>query len=239
MKPYEDGDEKKSQVRRMFDRIAPTYDLLNHLLSFGVDRSWRRRVVRLAAEEAPLRVLDVACGTGDMAVGLARMSPHVRVTGIDLSPGMIEGARSKIARLALEGRIELKVGDAEALEDSERGFDAATVAFGVRNFQDIPRGLESIGRTLRPGGRLFVLEFSTPDNRLFGAFYRFYFHRVLPVVGGWLSRDRKAYDYLPRSVDEFPGPAEFLGLMREAGYADCRAEALWFGVARIFTGVKP
>ena len=239
MKPYNDIDSKRDQIRTMFDRIAPAYDLLNHLLSFGIDRRWRRRVVKLVREDRPARILDLATGTGDMALALARGVPGAQVTGADLSTQMLEVAREKVAKKGLTERIRLCVAEAEQMpEMPDNGFDVTTVAFGVRNFHDIGRGLREICRTLRPGGKLYVLEFSTPRNGLFGALYRFYFHRVLPVIGGWVSHDGKAYRYLPESVDEFPAWERFVAMMEECGYGECRSVALMTGVARIYIGVK-
>ena len=239
MKPYNQEQPKRDQIRTMFDRIAPSYDLLNHLLSFGVDRSWRRRVVKLVQREHPRQILDLATGTGDMAIALAQGVPEARVTGADLSPQMLEVARVKVAEKGLTERIDLCIAEAEQLSEWPKGkFDAATVAFGVRNFHDIAAGLREIARVLSPGGKLYVLEFSTPENKIFGALYRFYFHRVLPVIGGWISKDKRAYRYLPDSVDEFPTWERFMEMMAGCGFGNCGCVALMTGVARIYIGEK-
>ncbi len=238
MKPYNRTEPKKTQVRTMFDRIAPRYDLLNHLLSLGIDRRWRSRVIGELRSSDPHHILDVATGTGDLAIALGRMSPQVCVTGVDLSEEMVAVGRRKVDERGLAGRVSLSTGDAEALAFDDGTFDAATVAFGVRNFSDIPKGLSEMTRTLRKGGTLAVLEFSRPDSKIFGTLFRFYFHRVLPVVGGWISKDRAAYSYLPSSVDEFPAPERFLGMMADAGLDSCRAVPLTFGVAYIYIGIK-
>lgn len=237
-----DGGTKKQRVEEMFDSIAPTYDALNHLLSLGIDRGWRKRVVAMVAENArqglPFRILDVATGTGDLAIALARRIPQVDVTGVDISENMLVAGREKVSRTRFAGRIVLRTGDAEALEFGDEEFDCVTVAFGVRNFGDIPRGLGEMRRVLRPGGRCYVLEFSEPTVPVFGWLYRFYFHRVLPWMGRVVSRDRGAYDYLPRSVDAFPSPERFSEMLREAGFLSVRVRRLTFGVAYIYEAEK-
>lgn len=222
----------------MFDNIAPTYDALNHTLSAGIDRLWRRRAVRIVAGSNPRRILDVASGTGDLALALARRMKEAKVTGADISEGMLAIAREKAGRAGLADRTEFVAGDAEALDFADGSFDAATVAFGVRNFGDIDAGLREIRRVLRSGGMLTVLELSTPRNRAVGWLYGVYAHRILPWVGGMVSKDRAAYRYLPESVDEFPAPGRFVEMMSAAGFNDCRTRSLTFGVARIYTGVK-
>jgi demethylmenaquinone methyltransferase/2-methoxy-6-polyprenyl-1,4-benzoquinol methylase len=235
------GGDKKELVRGMFDDIAPTYDALNHFLSLGIDRMWRRRVVKMAARKAcpdKFRVLDVASGTGDLAIGLARRIPSARIVGVDISERMLALGREKVARLSLEDRIALQTGDAEALGFADGTFDCVTVAFGVRNFGDIPRGLGEMRRVLAPGGRCFVLEFSEPTVPVFGWAYRLYFHRVLPMLGRLASRDRGAYSYLPRSVDGFPTPERFSAMLREAGFRTVDVRRLTFGVAYVYEAEK-
>lgn len=222
----------------MFDAIAWRYDLLNRLLSLGIDRSWRRRLVRELARSGALRILDVATGTADLAIMAARGIPGARISGVDLSEGMLAIGRQKVERAGLSDRISLSVGDAEALEWADGTFDAVTVAFGVRNFESLEKGIAQIARVLRPGGSLFVLEFGRPRNRLFGALYRFYFHRILPVLGGLLSKDRSAYTYLPRSVDEFPYGERFARIVTESGFSDCEVRDLMTGVAQIYRASK-
>lgn len=238
MKPYNTDQTKKEEVRVMFDRIAPTYDALNHTLSVGIDRLWRRRAVRLAARTTPRRLLDVATGTGDLAIALARRIPGAQVMGMDLSEKMLDVARRKVAAAGLDARVVLEVGDAEHLALADRAVDAVTVAFGVRNFGDLETGLREMARVLRPGGQVVILEFSTPRNRFFRALYGFYNHRVLPWVGGLVSRDRRAYEYLPDSIGEFPAPERFMELMERAGFCACRARSQSGGIAQIYTGEK-
>ena len=238
MKPYNTEQTKKEEVREMFDRIAPTYDMLNHTLSLNIDRLWRRRVVRLVRRFAPRRILDVATGTGDLAIAMARRIRGTQVLGVDLSEGMLDIARRKVAEAGLDGRVVLDTGDAERLFVSDSAVDVATVAFGVRNFGDLDAGLRYIARTLREGGRIVILEFSTPRNPLARAFYGFWNRRVLPRVGGMVSRDRKAYEYLPESIGEFPAPERFLEMMSRAGFRNCKARSQSFGIAHIYVGEK-
>ena len=239
MKPYNNTDRtKKEEVREMFDRIAPTYDMLNHTLSLNIDRLWRRRGVRLVRRFAPRRILDVATGTGDLAIAMARRIRGTQVLGVDLSEGMLDIARRKVAEAGLDGRVVLDTGDAERLFVSDSAVDVATVAFGVRNFGDLDAGLRDIARTLREGGRIVILEFSTPRNPLARAFYGFWNRRVLPRVGGMVSRDRKAYEYLPESIGEFPAPERFLEMMSRAGFRNCKTRSQSFGIAHIYVGEK-
>lgn len=228
----------KSPIRAMFDRIAPSYDILNHLLSLGIDHLWRRRAVRELRKFAPKRVLDLATGTCDMAVAIAKGIEGVKVTGTDISTEMVEVGRVKVAKRGLSESIELGIADAENLPYGEGEFDAVTVGFGVRNFTNKEQGLREMRRVLRSGGVVEILELSRPKNKIFGPIFRFYFHKVMPIVGGWISGDRAAYNYLPASVDKFPAPERFVEMMREAGLQECRAERLTLGVAYIYIGVK-
>lgn len=222
----------------MFDHIAPRYDLLNHTLSANVDRWWRRRVVRIVRRMAPHRVLDLATGTGDLAIGLARGIAHVQVLGIDLSEQMLAVARAKVAARGLDDRIVLDQGEAEYLAVANASVDVVTVAFGVRNFGDLEAGLREMARTIKPGGHAVILEFSRPRNRIFRALYEFYSYRVMPRIGGLVSKDKRAYEYLPASVGEFPAPDRFLEIMARAGFAECRARSLSFGIAQIYIGKR-
>lgn len=238
MKPYDSDRSKKQQVREMFDNIAPRYDLLNHTLSMNIDRLWRRNVVRLVRGLAPKRIMDVATGTGDLAIAMAKGIPEARIEGIDLSPEMLEVARRKVAGSGLAGRVSLAVGDAENLPVEEGSFDVATVAFGVRNFGDLELGLRELHRSLRKGGTVVILEFSRPRKGLFRSLYEWYSGTVLPRIGGMISRDRRAYEYLPASVREFPSPDRFIPILESAGFTECRARSQSFGIAQIYTGTK-
>ena len=238
MKPYNTDQTKKEEVREMFDNIAPRYDLLNHTLSMSIDRVWRRRVVGEVRRAKPGRILDVATGTGDLAIAMARRIRDVQVLGVDLSEQMLAVARRKIEARGLDGRIVLDRGDAERLAVADASVDVATVAFGVRNFGDLGAGLRELARTIKPGGKVVILEFSRPRNRVFRALYEFYSYKILPRIGGLVSRDKRAYEYLPASVGEFPAPEEFMAMMARAGFRNCRARSQSFGIAQIYIGER-
>lgn len=222
----------------MFDNIAPKYDLLNHTLSMSIDRVWRRRVVGEVRRAKPGRILDVATGTGDLAIAMARRIRDVQVLGVDLSEQMLAVARRKIEARGLDGRIVLDRGDAERLAVADASVDVATVAFGVRNFGDLGAGLRELARTIKPGGKVVILEFSRPRNRVFRALYEFYSYKILPRIGGLVSRDKRAYEYLPASVGEFPAPEEFMAMMARAGFRNCRTRSQSFGIAQIYIGER-
>ena len=239
MKPYNQEQTKKEQVEEMFDNIAPTYDRLNHIMSLNIDRIWRRRVMRIIRRAKPQRIMDVATGTGDRAIAMARKVNEAHILGVDLSEEMLSEARKKIKRLELEKRITLEKGDAENLTMvASESVDAATVAFGVRNFENIERGLSEIYRTLRPGGKLVVLEFSMPKNRLVRWVYRQYAHRLLPRIGGMISKDKQAYTYLPDSVEEFPAPERFAEILKGVGFKSVKLSSQSFGIAYIYDATK-
>lgn len=239
MKPYNQEQTKKEQVEEMFDNIAPTYDRLNHIMSLNIDRIWRRRVMRIIRRAKPQRIMDVATGTGDLAIAMARKVNEAHILGVDLSEEMLSEARKKIKRLELEKRITLEKGDAENLTMvASESVDAATVAFGVRNFENIERGLSEIYRTLRPGGKLVVLEFSMPKNRLVRWVYRQYAHRLLPCIGGMISKDKQAYTYLPDSVEEFPAPERFAEILKGVGFKSVKLSSQSFGIAYIYDATK-
>lgn len=238
MKPYNQEESKKVQVRNMFNNIAPTYDRLNHILSVNIDRLWRRRVVRLVQKMKPQQILDVATGTGDLAIAMARKIEGCRILGVDLSEQMLAVAREKVAACGLSETIALAVGDAEHLEVADGSVDVATVAFGVRNFENLEQGLREMHRTIKEGGHIVILEFSTPRARLFGALYHWYSHKVLPFIGRLISRDGAAYDYLPSSVDEFPAPEKFMEMLAGVGFKNCKARSQSFGIAQIYTAER-
>ena len=238
MKPYNTDLSKKEEVRVMFDNIAPKYDLLNHTLSMSVDRLWRRRVVKVVRRAKPRRILDVATGTGDLAIAMARRIDGVHVLAVDLSEGMLDVARRKVEDRGLDGRIVLDRAVAGHLGVATASVAVAAVAFGVRNFGDLAAGLRELARTLKPGGKVVILEFSRPANPVFRTLYEFYSYRILPRIGGLISRDRRAYEYLPASVGEFPGPAEFLKILEAAGFRNCKARSQSFGIAQIYVGER-
>ena len=238
MKPYNNQESKKSQVRRMFDTIAPSYDRLNHLLSFNFDRLWRKRLVKMVAAENPNMVVDVATGTGDVALAIARRMPEAKVVGIDLSEGMLAVAKEKSKGCAVTERIEWLVGDGEALPTEDGVADVVTVVFGIRNFQNAEAGIAEAFRTLRSGGCYMVMEFTTPRGKIFGALYRFYSKHIMPCVGALVSKDRSAYTYLPESIPEFANSG-FEQKLTDAGFRVERLRPQMRGIATIFVARKP
>ena len=232
------NEERKVMVESMFDSIAWRYDFLNHFLSFGIDRIWRRRAVRIISQlyQNP-EILDVATGTGDLAITAMRTNP-LKITGIDISQKMLEIGKDKIRRKGFSGKIELMHGDSENIPFEDDLFDVSMVAFGVRNFSDPLKGLMEMKRVTRNGGMILVLEFSKPSGFLFRKVYNFYFTKILPFVGKLFSKDKSAYSYLPDSVYKFPDNEKFLELLTKAGFCETRQEKLTGGVASIYTGVK-
>lgn len=235
VKPYAADGSKREQVERMFDAISPKYDLLNRLFSLGVDQAWRRKVMRLVAQEPVRRLLDVATGTADLALMAARQVEQV--TGADISEGMLAHGREKVKKAGLADRVELVRADAADLPFPDGMFDAVTVAFGVRNFEDLGRGVGGMMRVLKPGGRLFVLEFSRPSGWM-SPFFRFYFHRVMPFIGRLVSKDCAAYTYLPASVDAFPEGPAFEAILRANGAGDVKSSRLTGGIATLYIARK-
>lgn len=221
----------------MFDNISGKYDFLNHFLSLGVDKIWRRKAINLLKPHKPRFILDVATGTGDFAIQALTLDP-VKVTGIDISEGMLNKGRAKLAARQLNGRVELLAGDSENIPFAENKFDAVTVAFGVRNFEDLEKGLREIYRVLRPGGHLVVLEFSRPRLFPFKQVYNFYFRRILPGIGRLVSKDRAAYTYLPESVRHFPDGDNFTNILRNVGFKKTTCKALTFGISSVYSGQK-
>ena len=239
MKPYNEEQSKKEQVEQMFDNIAPTYDKLNHIMSLNIDRVWRRRVMRIVRRSKAHKIMDVATGTGDLAIAMAKRVDRTQILGVDLSEEMLAVARRKVEKQGLEERIMLAKGDAENLDMvTSESIGAATVAFGVRNFENIERGLKEIYRTLKPGGKLVVLEFSMPKNRVVRWVYSQYAHRLLPRIGGMISKDKQAYTYLPDSVEEFPSPERFADILRGVGFKSVKSRSQSFGIAYIYDATK-
>ena len=221
----------------MFDSIAPGYDRLNHILSLDVDRLWRRRAVKEAVCGGTTEVLDVACGTGDMAIALAKALPSGgKVTGVDISEGMLLMVAEKARRAGVGEKVSVETGDGEDLRYGDGSFDCVTCAFGIRNFENREAGLREFLRVLRPGGKLVILELSVPRNKLMLKIYDLYFKYILPRVGGKLSGDKAAYRYLPASVHAFPSPEEFCDCLRKAGFVNVKSKGLSLGLCRLFTG---
>ncbi|NKB68187.1 MAG: bifunctional demethylmenaquinone methyltransferase/2-methoxy-6-polyprenyl-1,4-benzoquinol methylase UbiE [Candidatus Latescibacteria bacterium] len=230
--------ERKQRIQGMFNSIARRYDLLNHLLSGGIDRYWRWRALKSVRHAAPRRILDLATGTGDFALSARRLAPTYTV-GVDVALNMLRLGVNKVARRPGPAPLRLLGGDAEQLPFREASFDLVTVAFGVRNFGSIPAGLAEAFRVLKPGGELVVLDFSEPGTPVFRPLYRFYFTRVLPLVGGLISGNRQAYSYLPRSVGTFPQGQAFIDLLEEAGFSHPLATSLSWGISSLYQGFKP
>jgi demethylmenaquinone methyltransferase/2-methoxy-6-polyprenyl-1,4-benzoquinol methylase len=221
----------------MFDNIAGRYDFLNHLLSLGIDRIWRKRTIALLKPYSPKQILDVATGTGDLAITALKLQPE-SITGVDLSENMLAKAAEKIRSRKLEQRIHLIKGDSEQLPFDSNKFDAVTVGFGVRNFENLQRGILEIHRVLKPGGVLAVLEFSRPHRFPVKQVFSFYFRFILPLIGRLVSKDKRAYTYLPESVKTFPEGNAFLSILQQTGFKTTRCKTLFFGVASIYSGVK-
>lgn len=225
---------KKEQVEKMFDNIAHKYDFLNHFLSAGIDRIWRKKLVKMVAAQKPLAIIDIATGTADLAIELSKLT-HAPVTGVDISAGMLEIGKRKLAKLKLDQQIFLQQADSESLPFENGAFDAAMVAFGVRNFENLDIGLAEIQRVLRPNGIIAVLEFSRPRVFPVKQLYNFYFRYILPAIGKIVSRDQGAYTYLPESVGAFPDGKDFLAHLDKAGFSKTSERRLTFGIATIYT----
>lgn len=236
--PYKDSDEqKKQQVELMFDNIARKYDFLNHFLSLGIDKLWRRRAVRMLGKYPHDMILDVATGTGDFAVAATKIHPQ-KIVGFDLSSNMIEVGKKKIEKLNLGQMISFVKGDSENMPFDDAAFDAITVGFGVRNFENLEKGLVEFFRVLKPGGLAVILEFSKPRYFPMKQLYNFYFFNVLPFFGRLVSRDSSAYSYLPESVMAFPDGDDFLAILRKVGFGKVSQRRLTFGIATIYVAQK-
>lgn len=230
----------KEGIRKLFDSIAPDYDRLNHMLSLDIDKSWRRKAIKEALGSGqPLDILDVACGTGDFAIGMAKSAPAgSRITGIDISENMLSIGREKVRAAGLDGCVGLAAGDCEALPFADCTFDRATAAFGVRNFEHLETGLREMYRVLKPSGKTVILELSTPSGRIPAALYKLYFLNILPSIGGLVSGNRAAYRYLPESVLRFPRPEEFMKTMEKCGFSGIRHRSFTMGICRMYTGIR-
>jgi demethylmenaquinone methyltransferase / 2-methoxy-6-polyprenyl-1,4-benzoquinol methylase len=228
---------KKESVRQMFNNIAGKYDFLNHFLSAGIDKIWRRKVGAIISKHQPKLVLDVATGTGDLAIELSKHT-DCKIIGVDIADAMLDVGRQKLKRKGLASQIQLQHGDSEKLSFSENQFDAAMVAFGVRNFENLRKGLGEMCRVVRPGGQIVVLEFSRPRIFPVKQLYNFYFKHILPRVGRIVSRDKGAYTYLPESVDAFPDGPAFLAELENVGFGKTAEKRLTFGIATIYSGIK-
>lgn len=236
--PLPESDlNKKEQVAGMFDRIAGKYDFLNHLLSLGIDKGWRKKAIRSIEPIQPKQILDVATGTGDFAIACLAIHPD-KVTGVDISEGMLAVGRTKMKEKRLEDKISLMYGDSEQLPFEDNSFDAITCAYGVRNFENLEQGLSQMQRVLRSGGRLAILEFSHPKKFPFRQLYQFYFRYILPTIGKAVSKDATAYTYLPQSVAAFPEGQDFLKILAKCGFKQVKARPLTFGITTLYTAEK-
>ncbi|MCC7507369.1 MAG: bifunctional demethylmenaquinone methyltransferase/2-methoxy-6-polyprenyl-1,4-benzoquinol methylase UbiE [Saprospiraceae bacterium] len=236
--PYNDAEVKKAQVERMFDNIAPKYDLLNRVLSLGIDVQWRKKALNYLRDLAPQTLLDVATGTADVAIMAARRLAPKQIIGIDIANQMLDFGREKIVKAGLQDTISLETGDSENLRFADDSFDAVTVAFGVRNFENLEKGLSEMRRVLRPGGRVVILEFSKPGIFPIKQLYNSYFKYVLPMIGRLTSRDVRAYTYLFESVQAFPEGQDFLNILSKTGYQNPQCERLTLGICSIYIAEK-
>ncbi len=235
--PYNSTDDKKDQVAEMFDNIAPKYDFLNHLLSMGIDITWRKKAIKIIGKKNPKAILDVATGTGDFAIEAKSLNPD-RIVGLDISGEMLNVGRVKIEKKGLTPLIEMIQADSEAMPFDDNTFDAITVGFGVRNFAHLELGLGEMLRVLKPGGQVAIIEISQPEKFPIKQIYNIYFKHVLPAVGKLVSKDARAYTYLPESVTHFAQGQEFADILTKVGYKNATAEPLTFGAASLYVASK-
>lgn len=238
VKPYKNSDlNKKQQVTQMFDTISKEYDGLNRVISFGIDIKWRKKVVQIVGKQNPDYILDIATGTGDLAINLAEINAK-KIVGFDISPGMLEVGKKKIAQKHLKNKIEMVLGDSEKMPFDDNSFDAITVAFGVRNFENLEQGLSEILRVLKPNGIFVILETSVPTKMPFKQGYSIYTKYILPLIGKIFSKDKVAYSYLSESASVFPYGEELNNILRKIGFINAEALPQTFGVATIYTASK-
>lgn len=236
--PYKDKQEgKKEQVADMFNNISKKYDLLNHVLSLGIDITWRKKAIKMLKEDQPKLILDIATGTGDFAIEALALNPD-KVIGVDISEGMLAEGRKKLKKRKLDDRIELQLGDSEKLLFEENKFDAVIVSFGVRNFETLEKGLSDMYRVLKPGGKTVIVEFSKPKKFPMKQAYNVYFKYILPQIGKVVSKDNAAYTYLPESVQAFPDGDDFLRILEKVGFKKTTCKLLTFGISSIYIGEK-
>ncbi len=238
IKPYKNSElGKKEQVAKMFDNISEDYDGLNRVISLGIDVSWRKKVVKLVGENDPKQILDIATGTGDLALMMSKLNPE-KIVGLDISEGMLQVGRQKVAKANLTDKIEMVVGDSENIPFPDNTFDAITVSFGVRNFENLDKGLTEILRVLKPGGKFVVLETSNPTKFPFKQGYRLYTNFILPTIGKLFSKDKVAYSYLSESANSFPFGEAFNNILQKNGFKNAKNTPVTFGVASIYTALK-
>ena len=237
IKPYNSG-EKAEQVEQMFDNIAPTYDRLNHRLSWNIDRYWRRKALRQLQACHPRQLLDIATGTGDLAIQAVKMMPDVKVTAVDISEQMMKIGQEKVQKAGLAGSISFDKQDCTQLTIPDASYDAVTAAFGIRNFADLDKGLSEMCRVLRKGGHLCIIELTTPVAFPMKQLFRIYSHTVLPLYGRIISKDTSAYSYLTRTIEAFPQGERMTGILKKAGFAEARFQRLTFGICTMYFATK-
>lgn len=238
VKPYyKDDSSKKEEVAEMFNNISGRYDFLNHLLSLGIDKLWRKRAVKELKEINPKRILDIATGTGDFALSSLRLKPE-EVVGVDISQGMLDVGKAKMKKKGVADIVKMELGDSENLRFESDTFDGITVGFGVRNFENLEKGLADMLRVLRPGGKAIILEFSKPKKFPIKQTFGFYSKRIIPLLGSSISKDKRAYAYLPESVAAFPEGDDFLAILKKVGYTQVKGIPVSGGIATIYTGIK-
>ncbi|CAM1367723.1 Demethylmenaquinone methyltransferase [Tenacibaculum sediminilitoris] len=238
IKPYKNSElGKKEQVAQMFNNISEDYDGLNRIISLGIDVSWRKKVVKLVGENNPQQILDIATGTGDLALMMSNLKPK-KIVGLDISEGMLQVGRQKIAKANLANKIDMIVGDSENIPFADNTFDAITVSFGVRNFENLDKGLTEILRVLRPGGKFVVLETSNPTKFPFKQGYKLYTNFILPIIGKLFSKDKVAYSYLSETANSFPFGEAFNNILKKNGFKNAKNIPVTFGVASIYTALK-
>ncbi len=236
--PYKEKQaSKKEQVAEMFNNISHKYDFLNHFLSLGIDILWRKKAIKYLKKDKPEHILDIATGTGDFAIEALALNPK-KIVGVDISEGMLEVGRKKMQKRGYDGIIDLQMGDSEKLLFEDNTFDAVIVSFGVRNFENLEKGLADMNRVLKAGGKAVILEFSKPTKFPFKQIYNFYFKAILPKLGKLISKDNAAYTYLPESVEAFPDGPNFLKVLEKAGFKNTQWRSLTFGISSIYIGQK-
>lgn len=238
IKPFSEEGNKKQQVAEMFDTIAPRYDFMNRFLSVGIDVTWRKKAIGLFKEDQPKQILDVATGTGDLAIMAARILDPEKIIGIDISEKMLEVGRKKVEKEGLSGKIELYKGDGETINFPDNTFDAVMVAFGVRNFENLEQGLAEILRVLKPGGQLVVLEFSEPRLPGVRSLYNLYMSVIAPQMAKWFNQNKKAYQYLNKSAKAFPNRGKFIDILNRTDYSGTFFKTLSLGICCIYSGRK-
>ncbi|MDX1350827.1 MAG: bifunctional demethylmenaquinone methyltransferase/2-methoxy-6-polyprenyl-1,4-benzoquinol methylase UbiE [Putridiphycobacter sp.] len=238
IKPYyKSNSTKKEEVAEMFNNISEKYDFLNHFLSLGIDKIWRKKAVKILGENNPKIILDMATGTGDFAIEALKLNPE-KIIGVDISEGMLDVGRQKMKKRQFDDIIDMQLGDSEHLSFGDNTFDAYTVAFGVRNFQNLKAGLKELNRVLKPGGRGVILEFSKPKKFPIKQYYKFHSRYIIPKIGKAISKDSSAYEYLPESIAAFPEGQDFIDILIDLGYKNCKMKTVAGGIATIYWAEK-